>query len=42
MNARIASFDEFYPFYLTQHADRMCRRTHFIGSSLALACIAIC
>jgi hypothetical protein len=41
MNTRIASFDEFYPFYLTQHADRMCRRTHFIGSSLALACIAM-
>ncbi|WLI91051.1 DUF962 domain-containing protein [Massilia sp. R2A-15] len=40
MSARIASFAEFYPFYLTQHADRMCRRTHFIGSSLALACIA--
>ncbi len=40
MSARIASFAEFYLFYLTQHADRMCRRTHFIGSSLALACIA--
>lgn len=41
MSARITSFAEFYPFYLTQHADRMCRRTHFIGSSLALACIAM-
>lgn len=39
MSARIASFAEFYPFYLTQHADRMCRRTHFIGSSLALMCL---
>ena len=41
MSERIASFDEFYPFYLSQHADRMCRRTHFIGSTLALACIAM-
>jgi hypothetical protein len=41
MSARIGSFDEFYPFYLTQHANRMCRRTHFIGSSLALACVAM-
>jgi hypothetical protein len=41
MSTRIASFDEFYPFYLTQHANRMCRRTHFVGSSLALACIAM-
>ena len=40
MTARITSFAEFYPFYLTQHADRMCRRTHFIGSSLALASLA--
>jgi hypothetical protein len=41
MSTRIAGFAEFYPFYLTQHAHRMCRRTHFIGSSLALACIAM-
>jgi len=37
---RIDSFAQFYPFYLTQHADRSCRRAHFIGSSLALLCIA--
>ncbi|MFC0133976.1 hypothetical protein CR105_10430 [Massilia eurypsychrophila] len=41
MVAKIASFAEFYPFYLTQHADRMCRRTHFIGSSLALVALAM-
>ncbi len=40
MAAKIASFTEFYPFYLTQHADRMCRRTHFIGSTLALVALA--
>ena len=41
MTARIASFAEFYPFYLTQHANRMCRRTHFIGSSLRAGGLAM-
>ncbi|MDO9360639.1 MAG: DUF962 domain-containing protein [Polaromonas sp.] len=30
------SFAEFYPFYLTEHSDRTCRRLHFAGSSLSL------
>ena len=34
------TFAEFYPFYLSQHANRMCRELHFIGSTLALACLA--
>ena len=38
--ARYTSFAEFYPYYLTQHANRMCRRAHFIGSSSALAALA--
>lgn len=37
---RFASFAEFYPFYLGEHADRRCRRLHFVGSTLALACVA--
>lgn len=35
----INSFAEFYPFYLTEHKDRTCRRLHFVGSTLALACL---
>lgn len=35
------SFAEFYPFYLREHSNRTCRRLHFIGSSLALACLAL-
>ena len=31
-----ASFAQFYPIYLSQHAHRICRRLHFIGSTLAL------
>ncbi len=34
------SFTDFYPFYLGEHSNRTCRRLHFIGSTLALACIA--
>ena len=29
---RFASFSEFYPFYLQEHANRTSRRLHFIGS----------
>ena len=32
---RHASFAEFYPFYLSEHSNRTCRRLHFLGSSLA-------
>jgi len=38
--ASIRSFAEFYPFYLGEHANRTCRRLHFVGSSLALLCLA--
>jgi len=31
-----SSFAEFYPTYLSQHSHRICRRMHFIGSTLAL------
>jgi hypothetical protein len=33
------SFAEFYPFYLSEHSNRTCRRLHFVGSSLALICL---
>jgi hypothetical protein len=36
---RFTSFREFYPFYLGEHADRRCRRLHFIGSALVLGCL---
>ena len=38
--ARFASFAEFYPYYLSQHEDRRCRRAHFFGTSSAIAAIA--
>ncbi len=33
-------FRDFYPFYLAEHANRTCRRLHFIGSCLVLAALA--
>ena len=35
------TFAEFYPFYLGEHGNRTCRRLHFVGSTLALACLAM-
>jgi hypothetical protein len=36
------TFKAFYPFYLSQHQNVMCRRLHFIGSSIILLLIAYC
>ena len=30
------SFAQFYPFYRSEHADRTCRRLHFVGTSLVI------
>ena len=32
MSGRFSSFSEFYPFYLSEHANRNSRRLHFIGT----------
>lgn len=38
---KYASFADFYPFYLSEHAKRATRRLHFIGSSLSLVCLVL-
>lgn len=35
------SFAAFYPFYLSEHSNRTCRRLHFVGSTLGLACVVL-
>lgn len=38
---RFKHFADFYPFYLGEHSNRSCRRMHFVGSTLALVCLAM-
>ncbi len=33
------SFKDFYPFYLSQHANKICRLLHVIGSSIIVILI---
>lgn len=37
---RYDSFAQFYPYYLAQHDNRLCRRAHFVGTSLAIGAVA--
>ena len=33
------NLDDFYPYYLSEHSNRTCRRLHFVGTSLGLALV---
>ena len=41
MDRKYQSFREFYPAYLAEHANPMCRRLHFVGTGLVLLLVAI-
>ncbi len=41
MSKRFNSFAEFYPFYLSQHQNEICRALHYIGSSLVILMLTI-
>jgi len=41
MQRQYQSFKQFYPFYLTQHRNAVCRRLHFIGNLLVLLVLAV-
>lgn len=41
---RLSSFAEFYPYYLSEHQNDICRRLHYAGSALVLlilACVVV-
>ena len=37
---KYGSFEEFWPFYVSQHSKKPTRTLHFIGSTLALGAVA--
>ena len=38
---KFSTFEEFYPFYLSQHENDTCRHLHFLGSILVLLMMAM-
>ena len=38
MEDRIQTYEEFFPYYLSQHAKAPCRAMHYIGTTLGLFC----
>ena len=41
MSTAFASFREFYPYYLSEHSDRTCRRLHFVGTSIVVVFLVL-
>ncbi len=41
MKKRFKTFKEFYPYYLSQHRNLMCRVLHFIGTSIVITLVFI-
>jgi hypothetical protein len=37
--ARFASFEEFYPFYISEHQNVISRRLHIVGTALVSLCL---
>ena len=41
MTATPTTFEEFWPYYVTQHLDPVNRALHIVGTGLALGCVAV-
>jgi len=41
MSKKFSTFSEFYPFYLKEHSNLVCRRLHFFGSWLVIALVIL-
>ncbi len=41
MEHKLDTFEKFYPYYLAQHSNLVCRRLHFIGSCLVILLLLI-
>jgi hypothetical protein len=40
MDAKLRTYEEFWPFYVAQHSHPTNRRLHFVGTTLVLICCA--
>ena len=40
MAERYATYEQFWPFYVSQHRNPTNRQLHFVGTALVLACVA--
>jgi len=38
---RFASFEAFYPYYIHEHSNQVCRRIHVVGTSLVFVALAL-
>jgi len=34
------SFEDFWPYYVSQHQNKTCRQLHFVGTTIAMSCVA--
>ena len=41
MDKQPETFEEFWPYYVSQHQDPTCRKLHFVGTTIALGCVAV-
>jgi len=39
MSRRLSTYEEFWPYYVSQHMNPTCRALHFVGTALVIACI---
>ncbi len=35
------SFEQFWPYYVSQHRNKTSRQLHFVGTTLAMGCLAV-
>jgi len=38
---RPETFEEFWPYYVSQHQNPTCRKLHFVGTTIAMGCLAV-